>query len=346
MGSRGTDLFSSTGQLDRLAEGGNLRLIVILFFKTNAATMKKILTFLLTLAFLTGSSSCQKEIIYENGITNLGGEYFGQKAPATKPERFGPRIIEGTSDRNWHGKLGFSPDGTRFFMEVYCSDSVYSMQILEMAMKKEFWMIPNSPNFTIGSNTTSPVYLNDGNSVLFLSYRPGGGPFGLNRSELVDNEWTDPVPFVVPMKAGLSGGWECSVARNGNIYMRMEEKNSPNGPDLFVIRNVDGEYLPPENLGLNVNSPEGENGPFIDPDEEYLIFASKRDGGKGSFDLYVSFRSPDGGWEPAKSLGSGINTLREETCPYVSPDKKYLFFNRYKNGIRNPYWVDASVIYN
>ncbi len=66
------------------------------------------------------------------------------------------------------------------------------------------------------------------------------------------------------------------------------------------------------------------------PDESYLIFASfGRLDSLGSADLYVSFRV-DGKWQPARSLGTSINSKAFEYCPIVSPDGRHFFFTSYR----------------
>jgi hypothetical protein len=49
-------------------------------------------------------------------------------------------------------------------------------------------------------------------------------------------------------------------------------------------------------LGPSVNSEYNEADPFVAPDESYLIFQSKRPGGFGNNDLYISFRNKGGQW--------------------------------------------------
>jgi len=45
-------------------------------------------------------------------------------------------------------------------------------------------------------------------------------------------------------------------------------------------------------------------------------------------------------------MGPGINTDVHELCPKVTPDGKYLFFNRNhgENGDLKVFWVDAGII--
>jgi len=128
------------------------------------------------------------------------------------------------------------------------------------------------------------------------------------------------------------------------------------------------EYGKPEPLGSHINSEHVDWCPYVDPDEEFLIFSSNRPGGSGQLDLYISFRRDDDGWGEPVNLGPEINSDDNERFPYMSPDGKYLFFlskrtpfvvppevpltvadleemsESIRNGLSNIYWVDASFL--
>ncbi|MCB0653015.1 MAG: PD40 domain-containing protein [Saprospiraceae bacterium] len=57
-----------------------------------------------------------------------------------------------------------------------------------------------------------------------------------------------------------------------------------------------------------------------------LIFASRRQGGYGGYDLYRSVFLK-GYWSDAQNLGPAINTAYDETSPYLAPDGKTLYFS-------------------
>jgi hypothetical protein len=59
-----------------------------------------------------------------------------------------------------------------------------------------------------------------------------------------------------------------------------------------------------------------------------LLFDSKRSGGYGQADLYVTRRkTPDHPWEEAVNLGPFINTPAYEECAYISADGSTLYFD-------------------
>ena len=67
--------------------------------------------------------------------------------------------------------------------------------------------------------------------------------------------------------------------------------------------------------------------------------------GKEERDIYVAFRTAEGGWTEPANFGPEVNTEHAETCPSLSSDGKYLFFSRYDEdgGVSN-IWISSSVI--
>ena len=49
-------------------------------------------------------------------------------------------------------------------------------------------------------------------------------------------------------------------------------------------------------------------------------------------DLYISFKKGENHWSEPKNLGTDVNSSRKEMTPFLSADKKKLFFasNRYR----------------
>lgn len=117
--------------------------------------------------------------------------------------------------------------------------------------------------------------------------------------------------------------------------------------DIRYSRLINGKYEEPKLLGKKINTGKSFH-PFIAPDESYLLFDSKREGGYGDSDIYISFLQQNGSWGKPINLGDKINTKAWEASASVTPDGKYLFFNRnmgskdYENV--DIFWVSTEVI--
>jgi tetratricopeptide (TPR) repeat protein len=82
---------------------------------------------------------------------------------------------------------------------------------------------------------------------------------------------------------------------------------------------------------INTNLNEGAQN--ISQDGNWLIFTGcNYPEGFGSCDLYISYKTKNGGWSEAENLGSTINTSAWESAPSLSPDKKDLYFSSTRSG--------------
>lgn len=57
-----------------------------------------------------------------------------------------------------------------------------------------------------------------------------------------------------------------------------------------------------------------------------MVFASKRAGGLGGFDLWISTKT-NNSWSEPTNLGAPVNTAGDENRPYLSPDGQTLWFD-------------------
>jgi outer membrane protein OmpA-like peptidoglycan-associated protein len=110
--------------------------------------------------------------------------------------------------------------------------------------------------------------------------------------------------------------------------------NRPDGfgsCDIYISYNTPEGWSEAVNLGNRINSSDWESQPCLSPDKRSLYFASRRPGGYGGSDLYVSHLLPNGRWAEPENLGAGINTSGEESSPFIHADNQTLYFN--SNGL-------------
>jgi len=83
------------------------------------------------------------------------------------------------------------------------------------------------------------------------------------------------------------------------------------------------QWLPPINLGPNINTNMEDKGPDISHDGKRLYFWSLSSG----YDLFISdWDSINGQWRPRTNLGTEINTRYNEIGPCISADGRRLYF--------------------
>ena len=77
----------------------------------------------------------------------------------------------------------------------------------------------------------------------------------------------------------------------------------------------------------NINTSANESHACISDDGLTLYFTSNREGGYGGYDIYKSEIDSKGKWGPAVNLGPEINTIFDETTPFITEDGKTLYFS-------------------
>ena len=115
------------------------------------------------------------------------------------------------------------------------------------------------------------------------------------------------------------------LTKDGNtLYLSRNDNDDFN---IYVSRYNDGIWGEPEKLNSNINTNAAETHACVSDDGLTLYFVSNREGGIGGFDIYKSRRNKDGDWGPAQNLGPTINTVFDETTPFITKDGKTLYFS-------------------
>ena len=109
--------------------------------------------------------------------------------------------------------------------------------------------------------------------------------------------------------------------------------------DIYMSYLTENGWSEPFNLGNNINSDQWESQPSISPDKRDLYFASRRPGGYGGSDIYVSHLLSNGRWSKPENLGPEINTSGDESEPFIHADNQTLYF--VSNGL--PGYGDADI---
>jgi outer membrane protein OmpA-like peptidoglycan-associated protein/tetratricopeptide (TPR) repeat protein len=109
--------------------------------------------------------------------------------------------------------------------------------------------------------------------------------------------------------------------------------------DIYMSYLTESGWSEPFNLGRNINTDQWESEPSISPDKRDLYFASRRPGGYGGSDIYVSHLQSNGTWSKAENLGPEINTSSDESEPFIHADNQTLYF--VSNGL--PGYGDADI---
>jgi outer membrane protein OmpA-like peptidoglycan-associated protein/tetratricopeptide (TPR) repeat protein len=124
--------------------------------------------------------------------------------------------------------------------------------------------------------------------------------------------------------------WESqpSVTSDGKtLYFVSDRDGGMGGYDIYkTIKDKNGEWGIPENLGNGINTPGNEKAPFIHTDSQTLYFSSDGLMGLGGYDIFYSRLKEDGSWSEPKNIGYPINSFDDDVGFFVSTDGHYGYF--------------------
>jgi hypothetical protein len=217
-------------------------------------------------------------------------------------------------------------------------------QLLEI---KAVLKLPNSVNSDV--EESMPLLSPDGKTLYFsriLDPENIGGVYSgsdvwTSRKDVVTRRW------------GKAGNEQLNINTKGNntvvgmnkdgstLYvMNTSPGKAPKG--IYFIRKFGQAWSKPELIRIPELSTEGFLGVFVATDFDVIFLSMKAQDGYGEEDLYITIRDSVGHWSKPINLGTTINTKGYEISPFLSDDKKRLFFA--SNG--HPGLGDADIFYS
>lgn len=100
-----------------------------------------------------------------------------------------------------------------------------------------------------------------------------------------------------------------TVSKDGKtLFFTSEDARGVGASDIYKsVKDNNGDWSIPENLGKAINTEYDEDSPFLSEDGNTLYFSSKGHPGFGNYDIYKS-TFQNGAWTPAENLGQPINS--------------------------------------
>lgn len=262
--------------------------------------------------------------------TNPRGPYLGQRPPGMVPRVFAPGFISTQGGIEY--SITFSPDGNELYFSRYTPTNETDTTLVTRQVDG-VWTPPARAEFADGTQDTEPFITPDGTRMFFVRL-DGSRTTHVWSMDRVATGWSAPVRLGPPFSANSK--MYPTVASSGNLYFT--EEVSGTRRRFLIARPSGGAFAVPTPLSPTINAFNSMGHAFIAPDESTLVFDAAPDG--QSYHLYVSFKASDADWLPAIRLSGDVNAVANVTCPAISPDGRYLFFQR--NG--DIWWVDARVV--
>ena len=136
---------------------------------------------------------------------------------------------------------------------------------------------------------TFPVYLKDGDDVVYFSARDAAGARSLFLSEDRDSLWRTPRHLSESLLSLGSEVFPMLSANGRTLYFASDGMNGMGGLDIYASAWDDANAIwgEPVNLGFPYNSPWDDFLMADSEDGKYTVFASNRDCGTDSLYVYV-----------------------------------------------------------
>ena len=145
--------------------------------------------------------------------------------------------------------------------------------------------------------------------------------------------WSSPesLPFVDKYQVG-----DFTIAPDGktlvfasNIFIE-EIGSEGEGGNIWIVEKTDTGWTEPKHIGLRINTKHHESYPCLTTNGN-LYFFSRRPGGYGDSDLYMS-ELVEGIYQAPVNLGPTLNTEYHEWDTYTAPDESYMIYCSTKSG--------------
>jgi len=278
---------------------------------------------------------------FSHSQTTSINDYLKQVLPGDIPKIFAPGVISnGFANRDFT----ISPSGDEIFFTVQQSNLV--SVVMNATKRNGKWSDPMVASFSGIYNDLEATFTTDGMRLFFSSNRPlnpGDSTIDYNiwYTEKKIGSWTQPVALD-SMVNSVRDEFYPSVTKSGNLYFTTQLETGKGNEDIVVCELKNGHYLPPVSLSESINSKSYEFNAFVDPDEQYILFSSfGRNDDMGHGDLYLSVKK-DNVWQPAVNLAN-FNSSALDYCPFVTWDRKYLFFTSSRASYKSPFNKRQSI---
>lgn len=209
------------------------------------------------------------------------------------------------------------PERVKLQGEINSGYDDYS--VLPTNDKNVVYFTSRRPNTTGGGmNPDDQVYFED---IYKAQYDPETNSWDSITNELgkINTNGHERITWISP-----DGTWGVSTLNTAGL----NEKKTTKGADICEIKMTDkgtwNSAKPIKNKKLNTSF--AEMSATLTADGNTMYFVSDRKGDKSSTDIYVVTKNGNK-WGDPKQLPMNVNTERQETTPFITPDGRYLFFS-------------------
>jgi len=140
--------------------------------------------------------------------------------------------------------------------------------------------------------------------------------------------WTEPKSLGSNINSPNTWESQPSVNTDGNvIYFASNREGGIGGYDIYkTIKQSDGTWGDPINLGPKINTSGHEKSPYIHSDSQTLYFSSDGIPGLGGFDIFYARMDSSNAFGEPSNIGYPINSFEDDLGFFASTDGNYGYY--------------------
>jgi len=206
-------------------------------------------------------------------------------------------------------------------------DNIWSEPSIVTGLSKSY---SNDAIMSISVDGTYAIKFSDGKLGVSAKQLNGWSKVKFFSNNINSGDWNGDAMFSSDGNAIIFA----SVRDGGYNYSQSEEYHASNkyASDIYIsVKDENGNWGIPINLGQTINTPYSERSPFLHPDMKTLYFSSDGHGGLGKYDVFKTTRISEDCWDcwtTPVNLGKEINTIEDDWGYNISTDGEYAYFSK------------------
>ncbi len=116
------------------------------------------------------------------------------------------------------------------------------------------------------------------------------------------------------------------VGERGDVLYMLRTSSSKRPEGVYASNKQDDSWGRPKLLPVAGLEPDEYLGAYVSSDQMVMIISMNGPDSRGREDLYICLKDDRGNWTKPKNMGSTLNSSGFEMSPFLSPNKRRLYF--------------------
>lgn len=229
------------------------------------------------------------------------------------------------TSRRKGGKSDNTDPYGKYYEDIYISTKTDSI-----------WSSPTLLSDSLNTDEHDACVAFSSNADELIIYRTDENKTGgdLYISKYENNIWSRPLKLGKEINSDYLETSACFSTYGNEIIFSSNRPGGIGGRDLYrVIKFMNGKYSLPKNLGPEINTPEDEDAPFLDKNDNTLYFSSRGHNSMGEYDIFKAiYNNQSNTWSDVTNMGQPINSTNDDIYYVTQNDKNKAYFASRREG--------------